>query len=101
MKWTITNNKGLLYPTTILVEGNGIDEMERNIVLKLAQKSWKRDDVVVRNSDLIYQITASEGFLELEFLIEGQTTDECQQKLNKILQAMNLSPRNIKVKKLK
>lgn len=101
MKWTITNNKGLLYPTTILVEGNDIDDMEKNITLKLAQKGWKREDVIVRNSDFVYQITASEGFLELEFLIEGQTTDECQKKLNKILQAMNLSPRNIKVKKLK
>ena len=43
MKWTITNNNGVLYPTTVLIEGQGIDDLERKLAWKLAEKGWKRE----------------------------------------------------------
>ena len=100
MRWTITNNNGVLYPTTIIVNGNGIDDMERNVAFELGKRGWKRENVVIKNSQLIYRVVCRDGFLELDFLIEGQDVNECQKKLDSILNKLGITNRNIKVQKI-
>lgn len=100
MKWTITNNNGVLYPTTVLIEGQGIDDLERKLAWKLAEKGWKRENVIVKNSPLVYNCKVKDGFLELEFLIEGQDNQELQRKLTNILNKMSIKTKNVYVEKV-
>lgn len=97
MRWTITSNKSILYPNVAVIEGCGVDDMERKVAFTLAQKGWNKDEVTIKNSAKIYKVIYSNGFIDLEFLIEGNDPQECQQKLQKIAHKCDFNLRNMKV----
>jgi len=100
MRWTITNKNSLLYPQVEVINGYGIDDMERRVHCKLIEKGWNKDSVLIKNSNVIYNVNYKNGFINLSFLIEGENSEECQKKLNTIMKKCDFSPRHITVAKL-
>ena len=100
MRWTITNKKAMFYPQVEVINGCGIDDMERRVHCKLVEKGWDRDNVLIKNSNVVYSVNYKCGFIDLSFLIEGENSEECQKKLTDIMKKCDFSPRYITVAKL-